>query len=347
MKISSEHFGFHPDNREVLLFTLANDNGVTIKIINYGGTIISLSVPDKNGNPADIVMGLPAWKDWIENPYYFNCLVGRTCNRIRGAKFSIDGTEYKVSANQGEYQLHGGFEGFHKKIWNATTFERKDEIGIELEYLSTDGEEGFPGNLKVKAIYTLNNQNEISTDFFAETDKATPVNLTNHAYFNLGGEGSGDIYSHELKLFADAYTVTDNSNIPTGEIASVAGTPLDFTEPHKIGDRINHSYTQGYDDNLVLQSQSGKLSLAATVLEPTSGRILEVYTTEPGVQLYTSNWFDGKLIGRCGKPHVFHSAFCLETQHYPDSMNVPGFPNVILRPGQEFHSKTVWKFSNH
>jgi aldose 1-epimerase len=346
MKVSSEHFGFLPDKREALLFTLINDNGITMKVTNYGGTIISLTVPDKNGSGTDILMGLPAWEGWIENPYYFNCLVGRTCNRIRGAKFSIGGVEYKVSANQGEYQLHGGHEGFHKKLWTAAAFERKDEIGVELEYLSVDGEEGFPGNLKVKAIYTLNRNNEISTEFFAETDKATPVNLTNHAYFNLAGEGSGDIYSHELKLYADEYTVTDSGNIPTGEIASVAGTALDFTEPQKIGKRIAHTYTQGYDDNLVLQNQTGELALAASVLEPKSGRILEVFTTEPGVQLYTSNWFDGKLIGRCGKPHLFHTAFCLETQHYPDSMNLPDFPNVILRPDKKFYSKTMWKFSN-
>jgi len=346
MKVSCEHFGFLPDKSEALLFTLTNDKGITMKITNYGGTIISLDVPDKNGTTADILMGLPSWEGWIENPYYFNCLVGRTCNRIRGAKFTIDGVEYKVSANQGEYQLHGGYEGFHKKLWNARSFENNDEIGITLEYLSTDGEEGFPGNLKVKAIYTLNNNNEISTDFYAETDRATPVNLTNHAYFNLGGEGSGTIYSHELKLYADAYTVTDSGNIPTGEIAPVVGTHLDFTVPQKIGDRIAHSYTQGYDDNLVLQSQSGELAIAARVFEPESGRIMEVFTTEPGVQLYTANWFDGKLIGRGGKPHDFHSAFCLETQHYPDSMNLPDFPTVILRPGKEFYSKTMWKFSN-
>jgi aldose 1-epimerase len=346
MKVSCEHFGFLPDTREALLFTLTNDKGVTLKVTNYGGTIISLTVPDINGTLADVVMGLPTWDGWIENPYYFNCLVGRTCNRIRGAKFSIDGVEYKVSANQGEYQLHGGFEGFHKKLWNAISFENKDELGIELEYLSIDGEEGFPGNLRVKVIYSLNNNNEISTDFFAETDKATPVNLTNHAYFNLGGEGSGDIYSHELVIYADKYTVTDNDCIPTGELSNVNGTQFDFITPHKIGDRIAHSFTKGYDNNLVLQNQSGELALAARVHDPKTGRILEIFTTEPGIQLYTSNWFDGSLMGRNGKAHVFHSAFCLETQHYPDSMNQPGFPNVILRPGKEFYTKTVWKFSN-
>ncbi len=345
MKISSEHFGFLNDSSEVLLFTLKNDNGVILKITNYGGTIISLEVPDKHGASADVVLGLPGWESWIENPAYFNCIVGRTCNRIGGAEFSIDGIKYKVSANQGEFQLHGGFQGFHKKIWKALTFERKDEIGLELEYLSIDSEEGFPGNLSVKAFYTVNDKNEISLEIVAETDKATPVNLTNHAYFNLSGEGSGPIYSHVLMINADLITVTDNNSIPTGALASVAGTPFDFTKPRKIGERIDQLY-KGYDDNFVLRNQNGNLTLAARVLDPKSGRILEVLTTEPGVQLYTSNWFDGTLIGRCGMPHISHTAFCLETQHYPDSMNHAEFPSVILRPGELYSSRTTWKFSN-
>jgi aldose 1-epimerase len=345
MKISSESFGFLPDKREAILFTLENKNGVKIKITNYGGTIISLEVPDKNGSLADVVLGLPEWKGWIENPYYFNCIVGRTCNRIGGARFIIDGKEYKVSANHGEVSLHGGFEGFHQKLWNAKKFSDNDKTGVELEYLSVDGEEGFPGNLSVKAIYSLNAENEISMEFFAETDKATPVNLTNHAYFNLGGEGSGEIYMHELMINADKINATDSNSIPTGELTSVKGTPFDFTEPHRIGERIEQLY-KGYDNNFVLRNQTGKIDSAATVYDPKSGRVLEVFTTEPGVQLYTSNWFDGSLSGKCGKPHTNHTAFCLETQHYPDSMNHPEFPNVILRPGEKFYSKTVWKFSN-
>jgi len=345
MKGSSKHFGFLPDKSEALLFTLENENGLNIKITNYGGTVVSLSVPDKNGSLADVVLGLPAWNDWIENPAYFNCIVGRTCNRIGGAKFSINGEEFKVSANNGTFQLHGGFHGFHHKLWRASSFEHNNETGLELNYLSVDGEEGFPGNLKVKAIYTLNNKNEISIEFFAETDKATPVNLTNHFYFNLGGECSGDIYSYELMICADKYTITDSNSIPTGEFAALSGTPFDFIEPHTIGERIDQLY-KGYDDNFVLRNQSGTLALAAQVHDPKTGRFLEVFTTEPGIQLYTSNWFDGSLIGKCGKPHLTHSAFCLETQHYPDSMNQPNFPNVILRPGEKFYSKTVWKFSN-
>lgn len=345
MNVSSEHFGFTPGNGEALLFTIENNNGVQMKVSNYGGTIVSLLLPDKNGIAADVVLGLSTWESWIKNPAYFNCIIGRTCNRIGGAAFSIDGTIHNVSANNGEFQLHGGYHGFHHKLWNASTFKRNEETGLELEYLSVDGEEGFPGNLKVKAIYTLNNSNELSLELFAETDKATPVNLTNHGYFNLSGEGSGKIYEHELMIFSDKITVTDGNSIPTGAFASVAGTPFDFTKPRRIGDRINQLY-KGYDNNFVLRNQTGELGLAAKVHDPGSGRIMEVFTTEPGIQLYTANWFDGEnLIGKCGKTHLNHTAFCLETQHFPDSMNHPEFPNVILRPGEEYHSATIWKFS--
>jgi aldose 1-epimerase len=345
MNISSNHFGFLLDNREALLFNLENDKGLKVQITNYGGTIVSLHVPDKNGESADIVLGYSKWADWILNQAYFNCIIGRTCNRIGGARFTMDGIEYKVSANQGEYQLHGGHKGFHVKLWDADTFITKEEVGLELSYLSPDGEEGFPGNLKVKAKYCLNNSNELSLKLYGVTDKSTPVNLTNHAYFNLSGEGSGEILDHELQLFADKYTVTDSNCIPTGEIAPVAGTPFDFRKPHRIGERIDQLY-KGYDTNFVLQNQTGEIALAARVFDPGSGRILEILTTEPGVQLYTSNWFDGSLTGKCGKSHKNHTAFCLETQHYPDSMNHPEFPNVILRPGEQFYTVTVWKFSN-
>lgn len=345
MKVTSEHFGFLQDKREALLFTLENINKVKVQITNYGGTIISLLVPDKHGNLADVVLGYSTWEGWLENLAYFNCIIGRTCNRIGGAAFSIDGKRYNVSANFDDFQLHGGFQGFHLKLWDVTSFERNDEAGIELSYLSIDGEEGFPGNLKVRAVYTLNNQDEFSLELFAETDKTTPVNLTNHAYFNLSGEGSGNIYSHKLTITSDEITVTDKNSIPTGIIAAVAGTPFDFMEPHPIGERISQLF-KGYDNNFVLRNQSGELALAAKVLDPESGRILEVFTTEPGVQLYTANWFDGgNLIGKWGKPHANHSAFCLETQHYPDSMNHPEFPDITLRPGELYHSKTVWKFS--
>jgi aldose 1-epimerase len=344
MKASEEHFGFLYDNREALLYTLENDKGIRISISNYGGTVTSLIVPDKNGSLADVVLGLPAWEDWITNPAYFNCIIGRTCNRIGGARFIIDGQEYRVSANAGEFQLHGGFKGFNQKLWSATLFERKEEIGLELNYLSEDGEEGFPGTLKTKVIYTINNDNEIGIELFATTDKPTVVNLTNHAYFNLGGEGSGNILNHELMICADNYTITDKNSIPTGEFKPVDGTPYDFRKSHRIDERINQVY-KGYDNNFVLRNQTGSIELAANVYHPESGRFLEVFTTEPGVQLYTANWFDGTLFTRNGKPHENHSAFCLETQHFPDSMNHPEFPSVILRPGQQYQSKTIWKFS--
>jgi len=344
MQISTQHFGFLPDGKEVKCFRIANEKGIIMELSDYGGTIISLIVPDKEGNPADIVLGYPNWEEWKTNDFYFNCLIGRTCNRIGGAKFLLDGKEYKVSANQGEFQLHGGFEGFHLKLWEATPFENEESAGLILEYQSVDGEEGFPGNLKVKAIYTLNNENEIEISFTATTDKPTPVNLTNHGYFNLGGEGSGDIYSHQLAIYADQITETNENSIPTGRLTAVAGTAFDFTRPKAIGERIGE-LAVGYDDNYVLWNQSGELSLAARTFEPKSGRMLEVFTTEPGVQLYTSNWFDGSRLGKSGKPHLKHCAFCLETQHFPDSMNHPEFPDVILRPGEEFKSTTIWKFS--
>lgn len=345
MKIYCEQQGYLPDNREVLLFTIQNDNGFEVKISNYGGTIHSLLFPDRNGIKADILLGMNNWNGWFENPPYFNCIVGRTCNRIGGARFKIDNILYKVTANQGTYQLHGGAEGFHKKLWKAAPFETDFKSGVVLHYLSVDGEEGFPGNLEVQAIYELNNDNELSLEFFAVTDKPTPVNLTNHNYFNLAGEGSGTIYSHELQIFADEITLTDNDCIPTGELQKVNGTPYDFTKPQPIGARIRE-IDYGYDTNYVLRNQTGELEPAALIHEPVSGRMLEIFTTEPGIQLYTSNWFDGSIIGKCGKPHMNHTGFCLETQHFPDSMNKPDFPNVILRPGEEYKSKTIWKFSN-
>lgn len=332
-----------PDGREVISYRLENDNGMSVELMNYGGTVTSLKVPDKNGVAADVVLGCHDWNDWLMNPPYFNCIIGRTCNRIGGAQFTIDGLTYKVSANQGEFQLHGGFEGFHKKLWTSNSFITKREVGVSLEYISIDGEEGFPGNLKVKAIYSLNNTNAFGIEFFAITDKATPVNLTNHAYFNLAGDGSGTILDQELIIYADYYTQTDKNAIPNGEIILVKNSPLDFTLPHKIGSRIGQM-DRGYDNNYALRNQAGKLALAAEALDPVTGRYLRVLTTEPGVQLYTSNWFDGTLIGKSGKGYENHTGFCLETQHYPDSMNHPEFPNVILRPNEEFYSKTVWKF---
>lgn len=344
MKTSVEDFIILPNGAQTKLFTLSNSNGITVKISNYGGTIISLCTPDRNGIQADIVLGFQNLNQWIDNTPYFNCIIGRTCNRIGGARFSLDGIEYHVSANIGLNQLHGGFEGFHRKLWNAKPYSSEDSVGVQLEYLSIDNEEGFPGNLKISCLYQLNNKNEFSMHFEATTDKSTPINVTNHAYFNLSGEGSGDIYETLLSIDADKITTTDDDSIPDGNYAYVKNTPYDFKTFHAIGERINEIY-KGYDKNYVLNKKPGELSLAAKAYDQKSGRALEVYTTEPGVQLYTSNWFDGTIIGKSMKPHLNHTGFCLETQHFPDSMNHADFPSVILQPGETFDSTTIWKFS--
>jgi aldose 1-epimerase len=344
MKITSKSFGTIPSGKKAFLYHLENDHGIVIEITNYGCTVTSLLTPDRNGKQADIVTGYRSFEEWVKNPSYFGCLVGRTCNRIGGAAFSLDGVEYKVSVNHGKHSLHGGIESFSYKLWNASVMETEGMVGLYLEYLSADNEEGFPGNLKVKVFYCLNNDNEFRMEFHALTDKATPINLTNHAYFNLAGENSGTIYNQELQLFSDRITETDNESIPTGRLLEVKGTPFDFTRSHAIGDFI-HDLEHGYDDNYVLRNPSGELKPAAIAYDPGSGRVLEISTTEPGIQLYTSNWFDGTFIGKGGSPYSKHQAFALETQHFPDSMNRPEFPSVILRPGEHFKSQTVWKFS--
>jgi aldose 1-epimerase len=345
MAITSRLLGLLPDGREAKLFTLQGPGGMQAEITNYGGTVTSLLVPDKAGHLADVVLGLPSWEEWIVNPAYMNCIVGRTCNRIRGARFTIDGTEYRVTANSGTFQLHGGKHGFHHKLWEAIAEQDADGDFLSLHYLSADGEEGFPGNLQVHAMYRISKTGDFSLEITAETDKPTPVNLTNHSYFNLSGEGSGTIYNTLLRIDADQITETDEESIPTGRLLDVSGTPYDFREYHTVGERIGAIY-KGYDQNFVLRSQDGTLAPAAWAKDPVSGRTLEILTTEPGVQLYTSNWFGGSMTGRCGKPHEDHTAFCLETQHYPDSMNQPGFPDVILRPGRKYYTKTVWRFGN-
>lgn len=344
MNITSENFIQHPKGETSKLFTLTNDRNITVKITNLGGSIISLVTPDRSNNLSDILLGFENVETWVENPPYFNCIVGRTCNRIGGASFEIDKIRYDVSANMGKNQLHGGFEGFNKKLWQASIIKNEESVGLQLDLLSPDGDEGFPGNVKVSCVYLLNNENEFSMEFIAFTDKATPINITNHAYFNLRGEGNGNIYDTKLTVFADKITSTDEDSIPDGEFISIKNTPFDFTAPRTIGERIS-DLDKGYDNNYVLRNQQGTLSLAAKAFDDQTGRVIEVYTTEPGMQLYTSNWFDGTLIGKCGKPHLTHSAFCLETQHFPDSMNRPEFPSVIYRPGEVFKSTTVWKFS--
>ncbi len=346
MKLSQHPFGKLPTGETAHLFILENDHGLVLKVTNYGGTMTELWTPDRNGKPANVLLGFATWEEWFHNTDpYFGCLVGRTCNRIDKAQFTIDGITYQVTPNQGTFQLHGGAEGFNKKFWNVCAQAADpDKVSVTFEYVSPDGEEGFPGNVHTTAVYSLNNQNEVSIEWKAVTDRPTPVNLTNHAYWNLRGEGNGTILDHELTIFADAITETNADSIPTGKLLPVAGTPWDFRTPHKIGERIGTLY-MGYDDNYCLRNFSGSLELACMVTEPESGRKMEVLTTEVGMQLYTANWFTGTYKGLSNVPYQKHAAFCTETQHWPDSMNHANFPNVILRPGNEFNSQTIFRFS--
>lgn len=345
MKLYSEPICKLSSGEDMLLYTLENESGMKVKITNYGGTITEVWVPGKGGRIDDVILCFDNPEKLVTNiEPYFGCVVGRTCNRIADAKFSIDRHEYHVSANKDTFQLHGGFEGFNKKFWKTLPSETRDAVSVVLEYLSPDGEEGFPGNLQVKVTYTLNNKNELSVSFCAMTDKPTPVNLTNHAYWNLAGESSGSILNHQLMILADHITETDENSIPTGFLKPVAGTPFDFTSPHTIGERIDKLY-MGYDDNFCLRNLSGKIAQAARVFDPGSGRLMEVLTTQPGMQLYTANWFNGSITGKGGHVYRKHSAFCTETQYYPNAMNIRNFPNVILRPGDIYRSETIWRFS--
>jgi aldose 1-epimerase len=347
--IKKEPFGNAPDG-PVDLYTITNAHGMELRVTNYGGIIVSLRVPDKNGSVADVVLGYDKLDGYLKNSPYFGAIVGRYCNRIANGKFALDGVEYHLAKNNGPNSLHGGLKGFDKVIWHAEPFTNEQGSGLILTYTSKDGEEGYPGNLKTKVSYTLTNQNELRIDYEATTDKATPVNLTSHSYFNLTGEGSGDILKHELTLYADRFTPVDQTLIPTGELRPVKGTPLDFTKPTPVGVRINDNYEQlliahGYDHNFVLNRKDDDLLLAARVHEPGSGRVLEVYTTEPGVQLYTGNFLDGTITGKHGHVYNKHAALCLETQHFPDSPNHANFPSTILRPGKTFRSRTAYRFS--
>lgn len=348
MSADKEPFGQTPDGREVDLYTLTNTNGLRAKITNYGAILVSLEVPDRDGNLADITLGYDNLDDYVKRGAFFGATVGRYANRIGGAKFVLDGTEYKLAANNGENHLHGGIKGFDKVVWKLDDLKyESNKAVVKMSYISEDGEEGYPGNMACTVTYTLTKDNELKISYEAETDKTTVVNLTNHSYFNLAGQGTGDILGHKLTLNADKYTPVDEGLIPTGEIRSVKDSPMDFTLPTSIGSRIKQ-VGDGYDHNYVLNSGGGTLALlalAARVYEPTSGRVMEIYTTEPGVQLYTGNFLDGTLTGKAGKVYKKHYAFCLETQHFPDSPNKPNFPSAVLLPGQKYTSVTVHKFS--
>jgi aldose 1-epimerase len=343
MSIRKESFGQTPDGEQVDLYTLTNAHGLRARITNYGAILVSLEVPDKGGKLADVTLGYDTLDGYIKKSAFFGATVGRYANRIGKAKFVLDGVEYKLAANNGENHLHGGSKGFDKVVWDASEVRAEDGVGVSMVYMSKDGEEGYPGNLACVVTYTLTKNDELKISYEALTDKATVVNLTNHSYWNLAGQGSGDVLGHEVMINADKYTVVDKGLIPTGEIRSVKDSPMDFTKPMTIGSRID-KVEGGYDHNYVLNSGGGTPALCARVYEPSSGRVMEIYTAEPGVQFYTGNFLDGSITGKGGKAYKKHYGFCLETQHFPDSPNKPDFPSVVLNAGEKYTTVTIHKF---
>ena len=346
--ITQADFGRMPDGTAIQIYSLTNKSGVQARITNYGGILVSLKAPDRHGAMADVVLGFDSLAGYLANPGpFFGALIGRYGNRIGHAKFSLNGVEYHLEKNDGDNSLHGGAHGFDKRVWTPRPLP---DGGLELTYVSKDGEGGYPGNLTVTVTYHLTDANELKIDYAATTDKDTVVNLTNHAYFNLRGAGSGDILGHRLTLNADRFTPVDSGLIPTGELRPVEGTPFDFRKPTVIGARIEQNDEQlklgrGYDHNWIINRSGNGLALAAHVEEPESGRVLEVLTTQPGVQFYTGNFLDGSAKGKDGKVYARRFGFCLETQHFPDSPNKKDFPSTVLKPGQQFQSTTVYRFS--
>ena len=350
MEVSVQPFGQINNMPSIDLFTLKNANDVEVKIINYGGTVVSIVVPDRNGVPGDVVLGYDSLEGYVQGKYYFGCIVGRYANRIANGRFTLNNVEYQLPRNEGDNHLHGGIRGFDKVYWQAETYKNEKCAGIQLSYMSEDGEEGFPGNLSVTVDYSITNANELRIDYQAVTDKPTVVNLTNHTYFNLSGSGAGDILDHRLMVNANEFTPVDERLIPTSELRSVKGTPMDFTQPVEIGARISQDDRQlilgkGYDHNWVLNKEIDEFALAARVNDPDSGRTVEVFTTEPGIQFYSGNFLDNQIIGRAGEIYNHRSGFCLETQHFPDSPNNPNFPSTVIMPGTKYMQTTVYKFS--
>jgi aldose 1-epimerase len=350
LSIKKGSFGKTESGKTVEIYTLKNSKGAEAQIITYGGTIVSLKMPDRNGKFSDIVLGYDSIADYEKNPVYFGALIGRYGNRIAKGKFTLDGKEYTLAKNNGENHLHGGPKGYDKVVWTAKPSTDENGANLELNYLSRDGEEGYPGNLKIKVMYSLTENNELKIVYSATTDKDTIVNLTHHSYFNLAGAGVGDILNHQLTLYADKFTPTDSGSIPTGELKSVKGTPFDFLTEAAIGARIDQpdeqlKFGSGYDHNWVLNKTDNSLTLAATVFEPVSGRVLEVSTTEPGLQFYSGNFLDGAVKGKNGQNYPHRSGFCLEAQHFPDSPNQSQFPTTELKKGQTYSQTTIYKFS--
>jgi aldose 1-epimerase len=346
--ITESPFGKLPDGREATLYTLTNANGMIAKISNLGGVITELHVPDRDGVLADVCHGFDNVDAYLGESQYFGALIGRYGNRIANGRFTLDGVTFQLDVNDGVNHLHGGADGFHRQLWEAEIFTTPKSAGLILTYLSIDGDQGYPGTAEVTAIYELRDNNELRIAFHAVADKATPMNLTNHAYFNLAGKG--DILGHKLTIPADGYTAVGKGLIPEGPVASVAGTPFDFRTPHTIGARIGQDDAQlglgsGYDHNFVLnKSEPGKLELAARVVDPSSGRVLEVLSQEPGIQFYSGNFLNDSVKGK-GRIYGYRSGFCLEPQHFPDSPNRPDFPSTILRPGEEYSTVMAYKFS--
>jgi aldose 1-epimerase len=349
--IDRQPYGKTPDGAVVDAYTLTNTHGMTAQIITYGGIVTSLKVPDRAGTMANVVLGYPQIDGYVTDTAYFGAIIGRYGNRIAEGRFTLNGATYSLPTNDKPNSLHGGSKGFNKRIWQAMEARSPEGQGLTLSYTSPDGEEGYPGTLSVQVTYRLTEQNELRIDYSAKTDKATVVNLTNHSYFNLSGEGTDDILAHQLEIMADRYTPVDATLIPTGELAPVAGTPFDFTKPKTIGANIRDGHPQivigrGYDHNFVLQrSTEGSPALAARVREPRTGRVMEVYTTEPGVQFYSGNFLNGTSVGTGGYTYRQGDGFCLETQHFPDSPNKPPFPSTVLQPGAEYKTTTIYRFS--
>ena len=348
--IKQEPFGT-ADGKEVSLYTLTNRKGAEAKITNYGGIVTSLRVPDRKGQFDDVVLGFDTLEEYLAgNPPYFGALIGRYANRIARGRFTLNGVEYKLATNNDPNHLHGGVKGFDKVVWDARPLKTRAGAALELTYLSRDGEEGYPGNLRARAVYTLTDRNELRVDYTATTDKDTVVTLTHHGYFNLKGQGNGDILDHQLTLYASRFIPIDPTSIPLGELRSVKGTPFDFTRATAIGARIDQTDEQlkngsGYDHSYAVDGRAGVLRRAAEAYEATTGRVMEVWTTEPGVQLYTGNFLTPGLKGKAGKTYDKRHGFCLETQHYPDSPNRPNFPSTVLRRGGRLRSTTVYRFS--
>jgi aldose 1-epimerase len=344
--VEKREFGRMPDGRVVDIYTLTNAAGSMVRVMTYGATVTDIIVKDSKGKFGDVALGFDNFQDYLAGHPYFGVATGRVANRIAKGKFTLEGKTYQLAVNNGPNHLHGGIKGLDKVLWKAEEVQSADGPAISCSYTSPDGEEGYPGALSTTIVYTLTKDNGLKMEYTATSDKPTPVNLTNHTYFNLSGEGRGDILSHRMQLNAARYTPTDDTLIPTGEIRPVKGTIFDFTKPTRIGDRFGYitDSPKGYDLNFVLDGDGKELALAGTVYDPKSGRVLEVWTDEPGLQFYTGNFLDGTLTGKNGVPYIKHGAFCLEAQHFPDSINQPNFPSTVLRPGQTYKQTTIYRF---